>query len=123
MYRADRASDGFLSRASLIAGAVEMPVTFLGVLPTDGQRLGGDADMDGILDGDEPLPALAISVGNHEVQVSWPTAASDYYLQVAPRPDGPWRVWTASPTLAGDFTQARSPLLAPSSFFRLRHTR
>jgi DNA-binding beta-propeller fold protein YncE len=69
MYRADRASDGFLSRASLIAGAVEMPVTFLGVLPTDGQRLGGDADMDGILDGDEPLPALAISVGNHEVRV------------------------------------------------------
>ena len=123
MYRADRARDGLLSRAALIAGAAGAPLTFLGVLPADGPRLGGDVDLNGILDGDEPLPALAISVGDNEVQVSWPTAASDYYLQAAPRPDGPWRVWTASPSLAGNFTQARSPLLAPAGFFRLYPTR
>jgi YVTN family beta-propeller protein len=122
-YRADRAVDGFLPRSSLIETTAGAPITFLGVLPADGPRLGGDADLDGILDGDEPLPTLTLAVRNNEVLVSWPTAASDYYPQAAPRPDGPWQAWTANPTSAGDFTQTRSPLLAPACFFRLRHTR
>ena len=44
-YRSDRTSEGLLSRASVITKAAGVPITFLGVLPADGPRLGGDADL------------------------------------------------------------------------------
>ncbi len=54
-YRADRAADGQITRAALLAGLQNADsVTFLGVLPGQGGRFGGDLDGDGVLDGDDP---------------------------------------------------------------------
>lgn len=53
-YRADRAAEGSMTRAALLAGLTATDaVTFLGVMPGDGQRLGGDVDLDTVLDGDD----------------------------------------------------------------------
>lgn len=54
-YRADRAADGQLTRAALLAGLqAGDSLTFMGVLTGQGGRLGGDLDGDGVLDGDDP---------------------------------------------------------------------
>ncbi len=54
-YRADRAADGQLTRSALLAGLqTGDSLAFMGVLPGQGDRLGGDLDGDGVLDGDDP---------------------------------------------------------------------
>lgn len=54
-YRPDRAADGALTRAALLAGLTAGDgVSFMGVLPGQGPRLGGDEDLDTVLDGDDP---------------------------------------------------------------------
>jgi DNA-binding beta-propeller fold protein YncE len=58
-YRADRVADGMITRSVLLNGlsGAEM-VSFMGVLPGQGERLGGDVDSDGVLDGDDPNPRV-----------------------------------------------------------------
>jgi DNA-binding beta-propeller fold protein YncE len=57
LYRADRAADGYHSRQALLSGLqAGDALTFMGVLPGQGNRLGGDEDNDGVLDGDDPDP-------------------------------------------------------------------
>lgn len=54
-YRSDRAADAPLSRVDLLAGlGAGDGVSFMGVLPGQGARLGGDEDGDSVLDGDDP---------------------------------------------------------------------
>lgn len=54
-YRADRSEEGQVPRSTLLNGLVGAEtVTFLGVPPGQGNRLGGDLDLDGVLDGDDP---------------------------------------------------------------------
>lgn len=53
-YRPDRAAEASLTRANLLAGlGAGDAITFMGVLPGDGARLGGDTDLDTVLDGDD----------------------------------------------------------------------
>lgn len=55
LYRADRVADGELTREALVNGlAAGETLSFMGVLPGQGERLGGDLDGDGVLDGDDP---------------------------------------------------------------------
>ena len=55
LYRADTGTVGSLSRSALLAGLTgDEAVTFLGVPPGQGERLGGDVDQDGVVDGDDP---------------------------------------------------------------------
>ncbi|MBU6300686.1 MAG: hypothetical protein KGS60_03970 [Verrucomicrobia bacterium] len=54
-YRADRGADGQITRAALLGGLGGADaVVFLGVFPGQGERFGGDADVDGLVDGDDP---------------------------------------------------------------------
>ncbi|MCB1090192.1 MAG: immunoglobulin domain-containing protein [Verrucomicrobiae bacterium] len=54
-YRSDRAEEGLVSRSTLLNGlSGTETLAFMGVLPGQGQRLGGDADLDGVRDGDDP---------------------------------------------------------------------
>ncbi len=54
-YRSDREADAPRSRADLLAGlGAGDGVSFMGVLPGQGARLGGDEDGDSVLDGDDP---------------------------------------------------------------------
>lgn len=54
-YRSDRVEEGLVARATLlneISGAETL--AFMGVFPGQGQALGGDADLDGVRDGNDP---------------------------------------------------------------------
>lgn len=54
-YRSDRAAEAAKNRADLLAGlGAGDGLSFMGVLPGQGARLGGDEDGDGVLDGDDP---------------------------------------------------------------------
>lgn len=56
-YRFDSSADGTVTRSALLAQlAGSDSITFLGVLPGAGARLGGDRDGDGFLDRDDPNP-------------------------------------------------------------------
>lgn len=55
LYRSDRSEEGMVSRSTLLDGLTGTEsITFLGVTPGQGDRLGGDADLDGVLDGNDP---------------------------------------------------------------------
>ncbi|MCB1233030.1 MAG: hypothetical protein KDN19_22485, partial [Verrucomicrobiae bacterium] len=57
-YRSDLSEEGQVARSTLLDGlSGTETVTFLGVYPGQGNRLGGDVDLDGVLDGDDPDPA------------------------------------------------------------------
>jgi DNA-binding beta-propeller fold protein YncE len=54
-YRSDRIEEGLIARATLLnqlSGAETL--AFMGVFPGQGQALGGDADLDGVRDGNDP---------------------------------------------------------------------
>lgn len=54
-YRADRAAGGQITRTALLNGlSGDDAVVFQGVFPGHGERFGGDADLDGLVDGDDP---------------------------------------------------------------------
>lgn len=56
-YRADATSGGSVTRSALLNTlAANDALTFLGVLPGSGARMGGDRDVDGFLDQDDPNP-------------------------------------------------------------------
>lgn len=58
-YRTEKASEGSLSRAALLALlSGNDSITFLGTLPGAGTRLSVDEDEDGFLNGDDPNPGL-----------------------------------------------------------------
>ena len=123
-YLADRLGQPALTRAELLSLAGEQPVTFLGVIPGDGLRLGGDLDLDGLLDGDESLPVLGIQISENSLNLSWPAEATGWYPQTALHPAGPWQPWTATANVSGNSIQAQSPLpLDSTRFFRLHRTR
>jgi DNA-binding beta-propeller fold protein YncE len=54
-YRTDRIQQGAVSRSTLLNGLSGLEtVAFMGVPVGQGERLGGDADLDGVLNGDDP---------------------------------------------------------------------
>jgi mono/diheme cytochrome c family protein len=54
-YRADRAAGGQITRTALLNGlSGDDAVVLQGVFPGHGARFGGDADLDGLVDGDDP---------------------------------------------------------------------
>ncbi|MBV6499935.1 MAG: hypothetical protein CJBNEKGG_02399 [Prosthecobacter sp.] len=56
-YRSDRATEPPLSRSALLSSLSSGDwLSFMGVLPGAGSRLGGDEDEDGFLDKDDPNP-------------------------------------------------------------------
>jgi len=81
---------GSITRAALLGGlAGSETVAFLGVLPGQGERLGGDADLDGVLDGDDPSLATydgALRITDEPDDQALPPGANA----------GRWRSWCAA---------------------------
>ena len=105
-------------RAKVVAGDT---MTIMGVPVGSGTRIGVDRDLDGVLDGDEPVPALWIAWVNPNTIVAWPTNASSYVLErTAQLPATNWMTDTSLRGLIGaDFTITNVP--SPTNlFFRLR---
>ena len=54
-YRSDRSEEGQVARSTLLSAlASGETLSFMGVVPGQGNRFGGDADLDGVLDGNDP---------------------------------------------------------------------
>ena len=105
-------------RAKVLAGDT---LTIMGVPVGTGTRIGTDRNLNGILDGDEPAPALRIAWVNPNTIVAWPTNASGYVLERTMQL--PATRWTPDTSLRGllgsDFTVTNAP--SPTNlFFRLR---
>ena len=55
----------------------------MGVPPGSGQRMGIDRDLNGVLDADEPLPALQIAQAGASAVINWPFNAVGFNLETA----------------------------------------
>lgn len=123
LYRSDRTAESGVTRTALIALAGTEPVTFSGVIPGDGLRLGGDRDLDGVADADESLPVLGIEISPSSLRLSWPASAGDWFPQSASDLSGPWLPWTVPTSQTSKQLRAESPVPAdPARFFRLHRT-
>ncbi len=80
-YRSDQTGYGPFTRAQLeariLAGAI---LTILGMPPGTGIRV-IDRDANGIVDGDEPMPALEVTRPAGIAQLAWPVADSSLVLE------------------------------------------
>lgn len=123
-YQSDRSSDPALSRAGLLdlLGPGDS-LTFLGVQPGGGARLGGDRDGDGILDGDEPRPWTLLQPASGHVSLQWPAGMDDWIPQTTSSPTAEWSPWTLPPQTNGPVLQLDWPTATGDRrFFRLHRT-
>jgi hypothetical protein len=105
-------------RSRILAGDT---LTIMGVPNGSGARIGIDRNVNGILDGDEPRPALRIARSGSSAVVAWPTNRSDYFLERAPGLSATsWNLDTSPRSIVGsEFMVTNSPALS-NRFFRLR---
>ena len=121
-YRSDQTGLGPLTRsileAKITAGAT---ITLMGAPRTSGQRLGIDRDGDAILDADEAMPRLAISLSGNAAQLTWPAADAALVLEFTDTLSPPnWQPITEPRTIAGASASALDPAAGPQRFYRLR---
>ncbi len=124
LYVADGATQPPVSRATLL-GSLNPgnAITFLGVPPGYGARMGRDRDANGTLDADEPLPSLGISpLAGTNVRLQWPNPANGWLLQSAPAVGGPWEQITRPRTRTGGSQWLDESTTLPAAFFRLLRT-
>ena len=121
-YRSDQTGLGPLTRAMLEAKiAAGATITLLGAPRTSGQRLGIDRDGDAILDADEPMPRLAISLLANAAQLTWPTAEAALVLECTDTLSPPdWRVVTEPRTVEGGAMSVLDGAAGAQRFYRLR---
>ena len=122
LYRSDRAVELPRTRADLLALLdQEDALTFLGTLPGDGPRLGGDRNGNGVRDADEPRLFLSFTTLPASVRLSWPGTARDWLPEQASAANGPWRPDLLPRTRSGGLQHLHHPISEePTEFFRLR---
>lgn len=121
-YRADTTNLANFTRAQLrtkvLAGDT---ITIMGVPVNSGVRMGIDRNMNGVLDGDEPVPSLRITRASGNAIVAWPTNAAGYVLErtttLAPVN---WATETSIRGVTGGEFTITNPVAPGSVFFRLR---
>lgn len=90
-YRLDSTNSAALTHVQLLAkiqaGDI---VTIMGVPFGSGQRMGIDRNLNGVLDRDEPLPALQIAPAGENVVLSWPASAVGFGLETSDTVPGMW---------------------------------
>jgi hypothetical protein len=105
-------------RAKVLAGDT---LTIMGVPAGAGTRIGIARNLNGVLDGDEPVPALRIARAGPGSLVSWPTNATGFLLEhTAQLPATHWSAETNVRGVNGaEFTITNS-FSMPNRFYRLR---
>jgi YVTN family beta-propeller protein len=124
-YVSDAAGESPLTRAQLLALlGPEDSITFSGgIAGQDEKRRGGDRDGNGVLDKNEPHPALRISAINAGVRVAWPRTAPGWLMEMSLSLLSPWTRVTETPReLPAEFYHDLQTTEATSGFFRLRRT-
>jgi hypothetical protein len=122
-YRLDTATTPGLTRAQLLA-LLEPgdALTFLGVPPGQGARMGADRDGDGLANADETVPSLAISLSDLNPELTWPDSFPDWTPENKTALPNPWQPLTAPQTHYQNQWQLNVPHPSSLEFFRLRRT-
>jgi YVTN family beta-propeller protein len=95
-------------------------LTFMGVPPGSGTRMGIDRDEDGVLDGDVPAPTLHFTRNGNTVILNWPYAAAGYALESSDTL--PATSWTNVPDplqIIGDQNCVTNAIGSGAKFYRL----
>lgn len=120
-YVPDTTNMAAMTRAQLAAKISSGDtLTIMGVPPGSGTRMGIDRNLDGVRDGDTPLPLLTIAQAIPNVLVAWPTNANGFVLE---RNRGltitNWSTDTARRGIFGTNYQITN-VVSSNLFFRLR---
>jgi hypothetical protein len=97
-------------------------LTFMGVPPGQGIRLGADRDQDTVADGIEPLPSLEIGRSTSGLQLAWPESFRDWTIESAVPGEPPWRGTHAPPVLHDGKWRLAVPGNDGNRWFRLKRT-
>jgi DNA-binding beta-propeller fold protein YncE len=122
VYRADTTNLAAFTRAQLVSAIQSGDrLTLMGVPVGAGQRMGIDRDENGILDADEPAPALQIAIAPAAVTLRWPLTPAGFALEGTT--DLAFPNWSAQSgpveMLGGWNVISNTPQSAPQ-YFRLR---
>jgi len=121
-YKADTTNLTTFTRAELVTKILAGDtLTVMGVPPGSGQRMAIDRNLNGILDGDEPLPSLQITAAGSGSLLSWPASAAGFILEESASLNPV--TWTASTNeigIANGFNYATNAPGSGAKFFRLR---
>ena len=119
-YRTDSTNLAALTRAQLLA-KIDMGdrLTFMGVPPGSGVRMGIDRDEDGVLDGDVPPPRLGISLNSDGAVLNWPLGPAGFSLQSASGLGGGWSNAAGTVEILGGRNVQTNALSGGAVFYRL----
>jgi hypothetical protein len=121
-YRPDSTNLATLTRSQLVAKIqAGDTLTVIGVPPGSGQRMGIDRDLNGVLDADEPLPALQIAQAGGNAVINWPLSAAGFNLETAPSlSSASWSNVTDAVEIVGMKNFVTNTPGVGAKFFRLR---
>lgn len=121
-YQLDSTNSAPLTRAQLIAKVQGGDsLTLMGVPPGSGPRMGIDRNLNGVLDGDEPLPRLRISQAGGNAVIYWPLGAAGFNLEVADSlASGSWSNVSSPVEIVNNFNFVTNPPVPGARYFRLR---
>jgi len=121
-YVTDKSGVGPFTRAELSAKILAGDtLSFMGVPPVSARRMGLDRDLNGTLDGDEPLPALTATWSDLDILISWPTNTMGTVLESTESLSSPdWRAETSVQTVDIDRFRVNVPMTNQNRFYRLR---
>lgn len=123
-YRPDVAGEASPTRAELLALlGPDDSISFLGVPPGLGSRMGVDRNGDGIPDAGQPGPRLQLDRGIGTIALRWPMSPADWVLESSPFLAAPWSADLRPRLRTNELFELNEPASDGSTrFFRLRRT-
>jgi len=122
-YRDGTTATGGWSRTELLAllGPGDA-LTFMGVPPAQGNRLGTDRDHDSVPDTAEPVPPLALDRIGPGLRLSWPRSFAGWTVETATPQQPSWQAAEGAPVAGEAAWQLAVPGPDGPRFWRLRRT-
>jgi hypothetical protein len=120
-YKLDSTNSPALTRTQLVARIQSGDtLTIMGVPPGSGPRMGIDRDLNGVLDGDEPLPLLQLASAAGNAVLIWPLSAVGVLEETWSLTSPAWSNNTDAVVIANGYNFVTNTPGASARFFRLR---